>query len=101
MSYCHYFVSLAAALASAGSLGAQAPSWNLPVSGYVYDSIARTVRPVVGVPGWSSAGPAALTGVAWASVAPGGRSALVVQQDQLWWAPDLSSANLVPVGIDG
>src|SRR5713226_1167739 len=85
----------------AASLGAQSPSWNLPGSGYVYDSVARTVRPVVGFPGSSYAGRAALTGVAWASVAPGGRSALVVQEGRLWWVPDLSNANFPPVGIDG
>ena len=84
----------------AASLGAQTPSWNLPASGYVYDSIARTVRPVVGFLGSSYAGPAVLTDVAWASIAPGGRSALVVQQGRLWWVQDLSNASLPPVGID-
>jgi hypothetical protein len=84
----------------AASLGAQTPSWNLPASGYVYDSIARTVRPVVGFLGSSYAGPAVLTDVAWASVAPGGRAALVSQHGRLWWAQDLSNANLPPVGID-
>lgn len=85
----------------AASLGAQTPSWILPASGYAYDSVARTVRPVAGFLGSSYAGPAVLTGVAWASVAPGGRSALVAQQGRLWWAPDLSNANLPPVAIDG
>jgi hypothetical protein len=84
----------------AASLGAQTPSWNLPASGYVYDSVAGTIRPVLGFPGSSYAGPAVLKGVAWASVAPDGRAALTVQQDRLWWTQDLSDANIPPVGID-
>src|ERR1019366_178525 len=95
----------------AASLGAQTPSWNLPASGYVYDSVAGTIRPVLGFPGSSYAGPAVLKGVAWASVAPDGRAAwasvapdgraaLIVQQDRLWWTQDLSNANIPPVGID-
>src|ERR1017187_3438541 len=84
----------------AASLGAQTPSWNLPASGYVYDSIAGTIRPVLGFPGSSYAGPAVLTGVTWASVAPDGRAALMVRQDRLWWTQDLSNANITPVGID-
>lgn len=84
----------------AASLGAQSPSWNLPASGYVYDSVAGTIRPVLGFPGSSYAGPAVLKGVAWASVAPDGSAALIVQQDRLWWTQDLSNANIPPVGID-
>src|ERR1035437_10248709 len=84
----------------AASLGAQTPSWNLPASGYVYDSVAGTIRPVLGFPGSSYAGPAVRTDGAWASVAPGGRAALVSQHGRLWWAQDLSNANLPPVGID-
>jgi hypothetical protein len=84
----------------AASLGAQTPSWNLPADGYVYDSIASTIRPVLGFPGSSYAGPAVLKGVAWASVAPGGRAALIVQRDRLWWTQDLSNANIPPLGID-
>ena len=84
----------------AASLGAQTPSWNLPASGYVYDSVAGTIRPVLGFPGSSYAGPAVLKDVAWASVAPDGRAALIVQQDRLWWTQDLSNANIPPLGID-
>jgi hypothetical protein len=85
----------------AASLSAQTPSWNLPASGYVYDSISRTIRPVVGFLGSSYAGPPVLADLAWASVAPGGHAALIVQQGRLSWLQDLSSPNLAPVGIDG
>uniref|UniRef100_Q01XJ1 Uncharacterized protein n=1 Tax=Solibacter usitatus (strain Ellin6076) TaxID=234267 RepID=Q01XJ1_SOLUE len=91
----------AIAVLFAASLSAQTPSWTLPASGYVYDSISRTIRPVVGFLGSSYAGPPVQAGLAWASVAPGGHAALIVQQDRLWWLQDLSSSNLPPVGIDG
>jgi hypothetical protein len=95
------FQGRAIAVLFAASLGAQTPSWTVPASGYVYDSIARTIRPVVGFLGSSYAGPPVLSDLAWASVAPGGHAALIVQQGRLSWIRDLSSPNLAPVGIDG
>ncbi len=85
----------------AASLGAQTPSWTLPASGYVYDSISRTIRPVVGFLGSSYAGPPVQADLAWASVAPGGHAALIVQQGRLWWVQDLANPNLPLSGFDG
>ncbi len=62
-----FFASLAPA-------GAQ-PAIQGPVSGLVYSS--GSIQPLLGVPGSAFAGPAFLTGLRWASTAPGGDWALI------------------------
>src|ERR1039458_9783970 len=101
MTYSHSYASLAAALLSVGYLSAQTPSWNLPTNGYFYDSVSGSIRPILGVLGSAYAGPAVFTALDWASVAPDGRSALVSQQDRLWWIPDLSNSNPAPLSVGG
>ncbi len=69
--------SLAFLLPLAGRAVAQSANLQGPVSGYVYFAASRSVRPLLGVPGATLIGPSLLSQVDWASVAPGGKRALV------------------------
>ena len=68
------FALATALLVSLAPAGAQ-PAVQGPVSGFVYSS--SSVRPLLGVPGSAFAGPAFMTGLQWASIAPGGDWALL------------------------
>jgi hypothetical protein len=68
------FAFAAVFLMSLAPAGAQ-PAVQGPISGFVYG--ANSVRPVLGVPGSAFAGPVFMTGVRWASIAPGGNWALI------------------------
>jgi hypothetical protein len=72
----HYyrFVFAIGFLAALAPAGAQ-PAVQGPISGLVYTS--SSVRPLLGVPGSASTGPALMTGLQWASIAPGGNWAVI------------------------
>ena len=55
-----------------------------PISGFVYDQAARSLRPVLGVPGASYLGDALASEVDAASIAPDGSAALIVQGGRLF-----------------
>ena len=76
----------------AASSTAQTGSWSVPSSGYVFDSIARNVRPVSGFVGSAVLGAPVATGIDWASIAPDRKSSLVEMNGSLFWIPDLSAS---------
>jgi len=70
---------------------AQKAGWMAPTGGYVFDAIARSIRPVVGFVGSAYLGPASVDGIEWASLAPNRRSALVVRDAVLFSVSDLTA----------
>jgi DNA-binding beta-propeller fold protein YncE len=77
----------------------QTPSISGPVAGFVYDHGSRSVRPLLGIPGATYAAAPVLSGVDWASIAPGGKWAFVAQSGGAGFVQGLSSA--VPVASSG
>ncbi len=73
MLYSRFFVAIVF-LASLTTAGAQ-PAMQGPIPGLVFSS--GSIRPLLGIPGSASPGPALLTGLRWASIAPGGHWALI------------------------
>ena len=71
---------------------AQTGNWTTPVSGYVYDSINRSIRPVAGSIGAALLGPSVAGGIDSLSVAPNQKSALAESNGLTVWIPDLSAA---------
>ena len=53
-----------------------------PITGLVFDKPSQSLRQVAGMPGAALLGPAVLSDVDWASVAPSGRVAIVVRQGE-------------------
>jgi hypothetical protein len=91
-----FFALLAAPItpAAAQSVGVQGP-----VAGPVF--ISQTVRPLLGAPGAATAGPALMTGVQWASIAPGGNWGLITQRGRSARVYTLSGAAPSQVATDG
>jgi hypothetical protein len=75
---------------------AQKAAWVAPAGGYVFDAIARSIRPVVGFVGSAYLGPASVDGIEWASLAPNRRSALAVRDGVLLSIADLTA----PDGVE-
>jgi hypothetical protein len=55
-----------------------------PLSGFVFDSGAAGIRPILGLPGAAYAGEVIASGLQWASVAPGGAAALAYREGALY-----------------
>lgn len=55
-----------------------------PVSGVLIDSTARTIRPILGMPGAAYAGPATVTSFEFAAAAPGSQNALIAKDGALF-----------------
>jgi hypothetical protein len=71
-------VFLAAALA-AGTALAQESAMRLPISGLLVDDQARSIRPIMGMPGSAYAGQASVSEFDFASAAPDGRNAIITK----------------------
>ncbi|HEY3443497.1 MAG TPA: hypothetical protein VGK29_22250 [Paludibaculum sp.] len=82
---------LTLAVAAASSL-AQDSNLAGPVSGLLVDEQARSIRPILGMPGSAYAGDAAVTAFDFASAAPDGRSALVSRAGSLYLVRRLDGA---------
>src|SRR6266478_8101692 len=78
---------------------AQQASMSGPLSGFVFDSPTLSIRPMIGIAGSAYLGPSIMGGVDFASVAPNGVSALVIQGGQLLAVSGLNSAapRMVPL----
>ena len=63
----------------AGLANAQSASFHGPIAGFVFNRGSRTIQPLLGVPGATYSGSPVLNDVDAASVAPGGRWALIVR----------------------
>jgi hypothetical protein len=79
---------------------AQSLSFTGPTSGFVFDAQAKAIRPIVGVPGAAYLGPPAVSGVEWASLAPDGKTALVVQETRLFLVRNLASSQPSWIPLD-
>lgn len=55
-----------------------------PVSGVLIDSAARTIRPILGMPGSAYAGPATVSSFEYAAAAPGSQNALIAKDGSLF-----------------
>jgi len=74
-------VSVAVLILPAGPAKSQSTSFHGPVSGLVYSHASRGVRPLYGIPGALQTGPTVLDQIDSASIAPGGKWALVTRGD--------------------
>lgn len=83
----------------AASLLAQSSDWRTPSSGFVYDSYARSIRPVIGLLGSAHLGASVAT-ADWASIAPRGSSAWIVTEGKLSFIPDLARGEAAPLDGD-
>jgi hypothetical protein len=72
-----------------------------PVMGFVFGAETRDLRPILGVPGAAYAGPAVLSEVNQASVAPDGSRALVVRDGELSAVEGLKSASPALRAVEG
>jgi hypothetical protein len=74
-----WFISISIAVLSlpGGPANAQSTSIHGPIAGFVFSPASRTVRPLFGVPGATHMGSAVLDEVDSASIAPGGKWALI------------------------
>jgi hypothetical protein len=75
------FIGLSIAVMSlpGGPANAQSTSFHGPISGFVYSPVSRTVRPLFGIPGATHLGSPVLDQVDSASIAPGGKWALIAK----------------------
>lgn len=78
----------------AGMVAAQTLQIEGPISGFALDEASGSLRPIVGLPGAAYLGDPLIAGLTWASVAPGGASALVVRDGVLYRVDGL--ARLAP-----
>lgn len=93
-----------ATVLAAGLAAQNTSDWRTPSSGFVYDSYARSIRPVIGFLGSAHLG-AGVASADWASIAPRGASsgavaAWVVSGGALAFIPDLAKAEAATLGAD-
>jgi hypothetical protein len=69
---------------------AQTVTWSAPASGFIFDAVDGVIRPISGFVGSAVAGPAIMSGIQWAAVAPDQNSALVYRDSALLWVPNLN-----------
>ncbi len=91
--------SLAALLPIAA--GAQPTSFQGPIRGFVFSHGSRTLRPLFGVPGASYIGSAVMSDIDSASVAPGGKWAVITQGGHSSCFQGLSNLSPVESTPDG
>lgn len=72
-----------------------------PVSGFLFDPQARAVRPILGVPGASYLGEAAIAGLDYASISPSGRLAVAVRGDSAVLIRGLGGERLEELVLEG
>lgn len=98
------FISLSIAVMSlpGGPVNAQSTSFHGPISGFVYSPVSRTVRPLFGIPGATHLGSPVLDEVDSASIAPGGKWALIAKGGHssfMRGLSDLAPAESSPDGL--
>ncbi len=72
-----------------------------PVSGVLIDSAARTIRPIIGMPGAAYAGPATVSAFDYAAAAPGSQNALIAKDGSLYVLRRLGAERPVWRELDG
>jgi hypothetical protein len=94
------FVSALLTLLAMQPAEAQQASMTGPLSGFVFDNPTSSIRPIIGIAGSAYLGPSIMGGIDFASVAPNGVSALVVQGGQLLAVSGLNSTAPQSVPLD-
>ncbi len=79
---------------TAGAMAAQTLQIEGPISGFAFDKASGALRPIVGLPGAAYLGDPLIAGLSWASIAPGGFTALVLRDGELYRVDGL--ARLAP-----
>ena len=95
------YLSIAFLALPAGPANAQSASFHGPVAGFVFSSVSKTVRPLLGVPGATHVEPPILSQVDLASIAPGGQWALITRAGQITFVRGLTDPAPVESSIDG
>jgi hypothetical protein len=72
-----------------------------PVSGYVFDPVTQSIRPIIGVPGAAHLGAAEVSDVDWASTSPDGAVALVRKNGVVFAISGLGSAQQNWIQVPG
>ncbi len=80
---------------------AQSSNVTGPNCGFVYNSISRTIRPLLGVLGASHIGPPILSRISFASIAPDGDSALITRAGQSFFFHGLATLAPVESSVSG
>ena len=93
--------SIAFLIPLAGSVNAQPASFHGPIAGFAYARASRSVRPLLGVPGAAWIGPPVLSDVDWASIAPGGRWAVLIKAGGASFMRGLSDLAPAESPVDG
>jgi hypothetical protein len=98
-----WFISLSIAVLSlpGSPANAQSSSFHGPISGFVYSRVSRTVRPLFGIPGATQIGSPVLGQVDSASIAPGGKWALITKSGHSSFMRGLSDLAPVESSPDG
>jgi len=91
----------AAALSSIGSLPGQQSSISGPVEGFIFDAPTRSIRAVIGSLGSASLGPAVVSLLDFASIAPGQNYAIGVHRGQPLLVTGLGSAQASVASLPG
>jgi hypothetical protein len=95
------YASIAFLIPLAGSVNAQPASFHGPIAGFAYARASRSVRPLLGVPGAAWIGPPVLSEVDWASIAPGGRWAVLIKGGGASFMRGLSDLAPTEAPVDG
>jgi hypothetical protein len=72
-----------------------------PVTGYVFDAQAHTIRPMMGIPGAAYLGAPLVEGLDAASISPDGSAAFAIEGTQLTLYRGLGSAKAAAVPLNG
>jgi hypothetical protein len=98
-----WFIGVSIAILSlpGGPVNAQSTSFHGPISGFVYSRASRTVRPLFGIPGATHIGSTLLDEVDSASIAPGGKWALIAKGGHTSFMRGLSDLAPVESSPDG
>jgi len=102
MSRCFISISIAVLSLPGGLAKAQSTSFHGPISGFVYSHTSRTVRPLFGIPGATYIGSPLLDQVDSASIAPGGKWAMITKGGHsafMRGLSDLAPAESSPDGL--
>ena len=83
------------------SVNAQPASLQGPIAGYVFSPASETVRPLLGVPGSAYVAPPVLYWVDSASIAPGGKWAIVTRSGQTTFVSGLSGPAPAEFSVGG
>jgi hypothetical protein len=96
-------VSVPAALLvlAASPMKAQSANFQGPLTGFVFSSVSKTVRPLLGLPGATLAAPPILKQVDAASIAPGGKWAFITRARHASLVGGLSSLAPAESSVSG